>query len=715
MNKNTLILTKTKFLKNYKIENIDENVIQKILSISLNESKSLQGDINLILRLLNCFYFIKNENLNYIDLSNKKTSIIFGEFIYFLNEKYINLNKKTLQGYKYNFNLIIKKLSFEFKHFGNFKIKEFKENKFDKNKIKFLNSFHIVDPQNKKSLFLNIVELYPLFSLEELFLIESNAQKFCSVYGYSQLKHSLGILKKFSTYLKNNKFNKSDFKCSKKSFIVIKSFCKYFFEDAQKNNFCLHSQIRYWNSFKILFNHLFYSTKLINLKEEDYPIAPSRDKNNSLINIKNSNGIKFKRKLLTDIPLTLNDNEAIDYIFSKIINDIKITQNWYNYYLNLFDKYVNSPIFEINEKSFELSKKEILKNTPKTNIKDFLFTSGIPSHSTLEFFMFGLVDNHPEITESFLINFKLFNDNNEMIGLKETDAGTYLTGNKFRKGSRLAEQNILLDEKSKKIINLLIKSTEKIRSYLKNNNNDDWKYLFIGISDSFYNMKPRKKVKTLVPAPSNMKLIALKERIEYFNKIEKIKHPENFVYNLTLTKLRASKGVEAYLKSENSSEMARVLGHDKYKPDLLSRYLPDIILDFFQSRWIRIFQKGIICESLKDSKYLFKASKFKNIEDLSSFLEKHTLNLESNKEKNLDNKEILISINENILTALFSIEKAVEISSEKVNSKSLYWFNFSKKLKKEINNNNKYITFRNMVKKAELNVDPKLFKEIIYV
>jgi hypothetical protein len=44
--------------------------------------------------------------------------------------------------------------------------------------------------------------------------------------------------------------------------------------------------------------------------------------------------------------------------------------------------------------------------------------------------------------------------------------------------------------------------------------------------------------------------------------------------------------------------MAEALGHKYYRPELLSFYLPESILNFFQSRWIRIFQKGIICEAI---------------------------------------------------------------------------------------------------------------------
>lgn len=68
-------------------------------------------------------------------------------------------------------------------------------------------------------------------------------------------------------------------------------------------------------------------------------------------------------------------------------------------------------------------------------------------------------------------------------------------------------------------------------------------------------------------------------------------YSELIASNTTLTKFRASRGVQIYLETESSSKMAEALGHIKYDPQLLKHYLPEPILEFFQRRWILLFQK----------------------------------------------------------------------------------------------------------------------------
>ena len=711
MDKNTLILTKTKFLKNYKIENINENVIQKILSISKNHNQKIQNNINVIIPFLNFFYFAQNKTLSYINLSDKKTYEDFFIFLKFLNEEYILLNKNTLSRYKRAFEIIVEDLKKEF-NIKNIKEKDFYPKLLNSNKVDFYNNFHILDNKNESSLFLNLTHLYPLFSFKDLDKIKQKGEEFSSIYSIKLLKTSFPILKEFNQYIIKNVTKKEELKIESKATNLLNNFCRQFFYDAQNKNYCLYTRIRNWNYFKKVFNFLFYQTNLINISDDNYPLAPSREKEQNLINIKQQNGINYKNKLITDIPLTLNDNEAIELLFFKIKNDIKIVNVWFNEYLEKFKKNYNNPKYNFNESDFNVESRKLKRKYQLDCLKKAAFNSGIPCFSTLEYFIFALINEHPQITDSFLINFNLYDDNDRLIGIKETDTGVYLTGQKLRKGSKLAEQNILLNDKSKELIYLLINSTKMLREYLKKQNNNEWRKLFIGLSQGCNNFNPKSMKKTFVPAPSNSHNSIFREREKYFSSLNENIDSKKFVYNLTPTKFRASKGVETYLNTESTTEMSKILGHEKYRPELLSRYLPKIILDFFQTRWIRIFQKGIICEALKDSEYLYKATKFKSLEELNLFLEKHSLN---NFEKvNLkNNKEIIISINENILTALLSLEKAVDLNTSKSNSKAIYWADFSKRLQFEIENKNENIVFLPILNKAKNNINHEVFKDII--
>ncbi len=174
--------------------------------------------------------------------------------------------------------------------------------------------------------------------------------------------------------------------------------------------------------------------------------------------------------------------------------------------------------------------------------------------------------------------------------------------------------------------------------------------------------------------------------------------------------------------------MAKALGHARYDTLLMRRYLPEAILAFFQTRWIRIFQKGFICEAMKDSPYLLEAANFSNIEELHSFLANHALKLiphhlsnpehtTAENEINTDQrvKQVLISIDPGIMTALVSLEKAVDIAltPEKVCGRATYWADLSRKVVAEINRGNDYL-LKQHLSDALTHCNPEKMKELIY-
>ena len=92
-----------------------------------------------------------------------------------------------------------------------------------------------------------------------------------------------------------------------------------------------------------------------------------------------------------------------------------------------------------------------------------------------------LILNHPEITDSFITNFIYLDNKDNIIGISNTDQGTYLIGYKPRKGKTLAEQKILLNNETSKLISILLEMSKDIRKNLKDNNNDLYKKLFISV------------------------------------------------------------------------------------------------------------------------------------------------------------------------------------------------------------------------------------------
>jgi len=195
---------------------------------------------------------------------------------------------------------------------------------------------------------------------------------------------------------------------------------------------------------------------------------------------------------------------------------------------------------------------------------------------------------------------------------------------------------------------------------------------------------------------------------------------KQLVCNLTPTRFRATVGLQVYLETGSAKAMSEALGHAKYKPELLSHYLPEPILSFFQSRWVRIFQKGIICESMKNSSMLLRASNFDSFEELDKFLNKHVFSLPVDPDKAVKkqgnaSKQIYISVDENILVALLSIRSAVQLlEPQLVNPKACYWSKFSSLLEIEIENNMYDPDLSQALNSARSKVNPNLMKSMVY-
>lgn len=148
--------------------------------------------------------------------------------------------------------------------------------------------------------------------------------------------------------------------------------------------------------------------------------------------------------------------------------------------------------------------------------------------------------------------------------------------------------------------------------------------------------------------------------------------------------------------------MANALGHTKYDSSLLSSYLPEPILAFLQTRWIRIFQRGIICEAMKGSPRLLEVARFESMDELHEFLKNHALRdipLHLQNPEHLSTPagkqhparddltdQVVISIDTGVLTALISLTNAVANSKNRVSlcSKAIYWARFTELVVREI-------------------------------
>jgi hypothetical protein len=708
------IIQNSFILQYYNFQNIDQSLVDKI-----ERSKEFSQRKIIFNRLLMAFLFITDQELKFIDLSSNKFQKIIDNFYLFLNEDYIDLSAESLRNTRYELTSWIKSLKKEIPKLRNYEINTSKTDfdfQFNKENINYIQGWFLQGKDNKKQMFINLITFYEVLGTEKTKLIHKNAQYYSSKFELETNKQLISMINEFSDFIKVKEINqiKKELSSEIELYNLIKEFCFFFFKKEEEEKRVLYNSKRKWNKFVEAFNEIFLDGKILPKLSYELPRAPSHNMKGVEKRIKIQNGIEVKSKLITEIPLNITDDVALEILFKKINTDVKLTLEWANHNIkelvNSYDKSFPHECF--NKSSLEIKKILDSKGFLR-DIKNTLLTT-----NSLEPFMFLLINEHPQITESFLVNFELYDDNNNLSGYIKTDNNFYLVGYKKRRGADLAEQKILLNEKSKQIIDTIIELTDNYRTYLKNQNNDDWRYLFIHGGEN--GIKPQKIVKTFVPAPSNLPSTEGKKRIAFvINKMNCSKEEATrFITNMTMTKLRASKAVQLYLIQNDTQKMAEALGHKYYRPELLSFYLPKPILDFFQSRWIRIFQKGIICEAMKDSENLFKASNFKSMKDLEDFISLHSIknipNIKNNDNKLNVNDEIYIGINQDILSVLLSLEKAVELAENEVSAKALYWSKFSSKLQEEITSNKANIQFVKDLEKAKNKLKPQIFKDMIY-
>lgn len=662
-----------------------------------------------IIKLLNLYFYLYDIKQNNLTFKNKDQSDLFKDFLLFITSNLTNGDSnyilKNKQAYQNNLINMIEKLN-------EGRIIKIKLNKiesfnhdydFEKvnDKIKIIDGIKV---QKSKDIFIfTAIKYANQFTIDETLYIYENILTFKYHSKYNRATASI-----FSLYLdflveKNIKLENSNDN-------LLGEFAFVYFKDLESRKVNIEAYKPSWNGFVLFIKDSFK----LNLNHNFLKIKTKRGLGNQT-NIKIVNNKNIKNKLLTDVPLEIGDDKAMFILKEKSLQDIKIISDWADYVINDYLAQQNIGTYPFNE--FFLEEAETLRmkykmwreNGFKNWVEKNFNTKAIFNKEHLIAAFSILVIEHPSITDGFLKELSIKS-------VVKTDQGIFLIGRKHRKGKKYSEQKILLNERSLKIVNILLNNQKKMGLLI----NSDSLSLHTTPLSMFKIMKYQKFKRTNDFYQNIFNFI--KNNYNFENKEIK-----TFINKITLTKIRATCGINEFFKYESTKKMADILGHERYNSTLLTHYLPEPIIHFYQSRWIRIFQKGIIYEAMKDSDNLLKSIGFENMDIMDEFLKNHTIkNMPIKKEDKIvdivDNNtlfnEAYISICEENLTALLSIKKAVEETTDKnlINEKALFWKNFTDRLINEIENNNSYYSFTKILLTAKSksldNLDS--YKRVIY-
>ncbi|MAY40782.1 MAG: hypothetical protein CMI05_00460 [Oceanospirillaceae bacterium] len=485
-----------------------------------------------------------------------------------------------------------------------------------------------------------------------------------------------------------------------------------------------------WASIVKIVNDILISSGLWDKPLYDFIVPEFKSASNGFkTHRKVVDGNLYSSKLITDIPLSYTDKKAMSSLLISLDDDIshvvsaarravKKIMHGYNMRLKNADEGIARPgtinhfrdasyvdVYDDRNQcanwekyNYYLEPNDVVVGTflgVKGKADKFVDTYSIIQNGMFYPFLYLLIYEHPIITNSWLESFQIYDKHGNQVGFIESNNSSLAIGYKPRRSAAYAEQKVVLNDTSKYLFDCLIKLTEQARKYLKKNNDSNYRYLLIsGVCFGKPNkIKSLRSQKVFVNSCLNRFLL---EPSEYAD----ITRAEVILSNLTLSKFRASRAIQIYIKTNSIEAISEALGHKKPCPRLLERYLPDPVLKFFQDRWIRIFQNAIIYEAMKDSVFLFDSIDISE-NDLEEFLKNHRFDPLPNhivngqlddlsfleEDSKAKDSRIIIPLSESLLISLKCIVKLVDDHNDgmpALTKTALQWFETAKFVSKSL-------------------------------
>ncbi|EGQ9935089.1 hypothetical protein ACEOHO_003523 [Vibrio vulnificus] len=244
----------------------------------------------------------------------------------------------------------------------------------------------------------------------------------------------------------------------------------------------------------------------------------------------------------------------------------------------------------------------------------------LPTKSTLNVLLTLLVMEHPLITPSWLEKWDLFDVNGNMVGYKQVGNQHIAVSYKSRKGASNAQQEVVLNEFSKSIVDFLIQHTHIAREHLKKKGNINWRKMIL--TATYTNVIHPDSLNKIIQSTNDFYDWLQDKSLFDKNSDITLKDAKAISDIHSLRSIRRHRGFQIYLETRSMDAVAEALGHEKKGANLLTSYLPKPLMDFFNARWIRQFQNAILLEAMKDSLHQLDAVNM-SAQDIAEFLNNH--------------------------------------------------------------------------------------------
>jgi hypothetical protein len=455
------------------------------------------------------------------------------------------------------------------------------------------------------------------------------------------------------------------------------------------------------------------------------------------------------QKLIVPVPLHLTDDEATQLLFQQLRGDFATVQRWLKNHLDsLFSDYQHGnalacgisslpsaselsrlfldaggeqetialavKYFKIEHSGYIDTSKHMTvpypdlaarRGPPKTLVSRYL---GLPLRRDALALMGYLASHDGRFSESAMAACVLLDQNATRINAVETDGGLVLSVLKER-NAKDGWHNITLKGDAAQYVRQWIETTQPLRTYMRKNGITGWQNLFIYVS------KP-------LGAPAYFT-----RSTNLYNSFRAFASAGqdtlgDLANNITIPRIRSTRGVLVFLETMDLAAMARELGNTS--DTSLRHYLPDVLWSYFTTRWLRIFQNLMIVEATRDTQYMQRALKFESVAEMDAFLRNHAVEPllpKEVKEENLSTTsgptELMVPASLGLFTTLLSVTTAVDDATSmgrKVAPQAIYWSEFTKKLKTHIESNDFHDRgIKKMMVEASKGIDPSNFAEVV--
>lgn len=513
----------------------------------------------------------------------------------------------------------------------------------DKKQLKFYEGWW-AQWRNDKEQFVNLIEYYVRYGENYTSYVFGKLKTYLQRHSTETLKDKIRHSDTFARTVSDTFLNLHELQLLQNPLelnLFMEAAYKSELADRLKNGYDLEAFYREWAAL-IHFVMSFYVKQGL-LPKPEYPFAIEKYTGPATRGINTKRGRKNLVKLITVIPDVISNQDAASKLYEQINGEVngivkaceearleiisahrrrkeaaRLAEDAVEYksaspeqqvYISRSKLWEVNPYPEIDDKEFER-----IFGCLKRELSSEL---SLMDSTTLLPFLYLLINEVPAITKSWLLNYKVKNKNN-----KSTD--NYQKSNrtksrKPRRGPALALQSVHLTPKAKDLLDEIKELTGEARSYLENKNKIDAKYLLLTSASG--TSLPSKKTKwSGMSVQQNKDSLMARKIVAVFGEDA----PE-VLKNLTPKTMRTSSAVIVYFETGSVHAMAKALGQKHYIPKLLDRYLPKPIRQFYLSRWIRVFQLGIIFECFKSSEYLLDVMNIDNFGELETFIEHHRL------------------------------------------------------------------------------------------